>query len=44
MDIFKKNMIDLFKDIQYKATQIKEEVKKEREAEAAQSKAKTKSK
>ena len=35
MDDFKKNMADLFKDIQDRATQIKEKAQKDREAEAA---------
>lgn len=37
MDDFKKNMADLYKKIHDKATQIKEETKKERETESAKS-------
>ena len=42
MDDFRKNMGDLFKDIQDRANQIKEETQKEREAEAAKAQQKSK--
>jgi hypothetical protein len=44
MDNFKKNMADLFKKIQDKATKIKEKAKKDREAEAAKAKLNSKAK
>lgn len=44
MDNFKKNMTDLFKKIQDKATKIKEKAEKEREAEAEKAKQNSKAK
>ena len=44
MDNFKKNMADLFKKIQDKATKIKEKAEKEREAEAEKAKQNSKAK